>query len=183
MDFPATTPTPPMVHSYSRWAAGYAANNIDVVTFNTAVTWPVGNQATYVPFYLPWPYPVRRVFWFNGSSVASVNVDLGIFSSDGTQLYSTGSTARSGASVAQYVTPANPILLPPGAYYFGHSCDSTTASRGGMGATAGTTVAHLALAGILQQASALPLPATMTPVTVANVNLPLVGITRTATWF
>lgn len=146
-----------------------------------SATWPVASTAFYVPVYLPWPYPVARVFWYNGSSVASVNVDFGIYTADGTLIYSTGSTARSGASAAQYVTPTS-FLLSSGRYYFGHSCDSTTANRGGVASTTGT-VARSALAGLLQEASALPLPATMTPVTIANVYLPLCGITRTASGF
>jgi len=146
-------------------------------------TWPVGNAAFYVPMWLPWPYQVKRVFWYNGSSVTTVNVDFGIYNADGTRIYSTGSTARSGVSASQFVSPGTEILLLPGRYYFAHSCDSSTVNRGGVAATSGT-VGRLALGGILQEnLGAVTLPATMTPVTVANVYIPLCGVTRTASGF
>ena len=182
-DFPTLYPTPLFVHTWSPWSAfDDIYGVIGSITFTASGTWPVASAAFYVPIWLPWPYLVSRVFWYNGSSVASVNVDFGIYNADGTLIYSTGSTARVGASAAQYVTPSTPFVLSPGQYYFGHSCDSTTASRGGFTSTTGT-VGRLALAGYLQQGSALPLPATMTPVTVANVYHPLCGITRTASGF
>jgi hypothetical protein len=182
-DFPSPSATPLFLHTWSRFAAGADAGRIGGAVQSASITWPSANQATYIPMWLPWPYLVNRVFWANGSSVTTVNVDFGIYSAaDGTLIYSTGSVARSGASASQYVTPTA-FVLPPGMYYFGHSCSSTTANRGGVGATTAGTVGRLALAGILQQASALPLPATMSPVTVANVILPLCGVTRTASGF
>ena len=135
-----------------------------------------------MPFWLPWPYPVNRVFWLNGSSVTSVNVDVGIYTADGTQIYHTGSVARSGTTASQYVTPSPTFVLTPGRYYFGYSCDSVTANRGGY-ANASVTATRLRLYGMLQQASVLPLPATMTGVAVTSAFFPLCGITRTTTGF
>ena len=109
-------------------------------------------------------------------------MDLGIYTADGSRIYSTGSTAQSGASAAQFVSPTKVILLSPGRYYLALACDSVTANRGGQAATTTTAVAGR-LAGILQQASALPLPATATFAAMSSAFTPYFGITRTPTGF
>lgn len=181
-DYPQNTTTPLFIQTWSRY--GLAVEAARGLGFSTpgSITWPVGSTAFYIPMWIPWPYLVKRVFWVNGSSVASTNRDFGIYTADGTRIYSTGSTAASGTSSVQYVTPGTEILLSPGRYYFALSTDSTTTNRGGQGATGGTA-ARLEIAGILQEASALPLPATMTPAAVANTCFPYCGVTRTSTGF
>ena len=182
MDFPGQPPTPLFIHTFSRWSGVRDVGGI-VGTLNPAsMTWPVANTAFYIPIWLQWPYQVERVFWLNGSSVTSVNMDFGIYNADGTRLYSTGSTVAVGANATQYVTPSPDFILSPGRYYFALADSSVTANRGGVGTTSGTT-ARMRLGGILQEASALPLPDPMTPVAVANVCLPLCGVTRTTTGF
>ena len=182
-DFPSTPPLPLFVHTWSRWGVAQEARTGTVPSV-ISITWPVANTAFYLPVWLPWAYPVRRVWWYNGSSVTSTNMDFGIYSADGGErIYSTGSTAASGVNAAQYVD-ATDFMLGPGRYYFALADSSNTANRGGQGSTtAPTTVARCRIAGILQEASALPLPATMTPSAVANICLPLCGITRTASGF
>ena len=125
-DFPGGVVTPLFIHTYS----GYSAVGTRCGAFTIAsATWPVANTAYYIPFWLPFPYNVRRVFWVNGSSVTSTNRDFGIYTADGVRLYSTTSTAAVGISVPQYVD-ATDFLLTPGAYYFGLSSSSITANRG-----------------------------------------------------
>ncbi len=181
-DFPTNIPTPLFVHTWTRWGPLLEACKGAGSATLASLTWPVANTAFYLPVWIPWPYSVERVFWVNGSSVTSTNMDFGIYTADGTRIYSTGSTAASGASATQYVTPGTDILLTPGRYYFALSDSSTTANRGGSGTTA-FSVARVRLAGLLQEASALPLPATMTPAAVANSCFPLCGVTRTTTGF
>lgn len=175
--------TPLFIHTYSaRYSCAFSLRGMSLV-FAASITAPVANQATYMPVTIPFFYPVNRVFWVNGTSVTSTNRAFGIYTQDGTLIYATASTAAVGASVTQYVTPASPFILAPGGYYFAMVSDTTTANRGGAGNTATLTVQQRALCGILQEGSALPLPATMTPVTVANAYHPLCGITRTITGF
>lgn len=184
-DWPADDPavcTPLFVSTFSRYAGGWDLPSLGSSQQAATITWPVANTAFYVPIALPFPYEVKRVFWVNGSSITSTNMDFGIYAATGTKLYSTGSTAASGASVPQYTTPSPGFVLPPGRYYFALADSSTTSSRGGQGSVA-ATVARLAEAGVLQQASALPLPASMTGAAVANAVYPLCGITRTASGF
>lgn len=178
-DFPSDIPLPLFVHTWARW--GVETQRMGAAAALASITWPVANTAFYVPVWLPWTYPVRRVFWINGTSVTSTNMDFGIYSADGERIYSTGSTAASGTSATQYVDVTD-FTLGPGRYYFALADSSGTANRGGQGSTA-FTVARVRMSGVLQEASALPLPASMTPSAVANSCTPACGITRTASGF
>lgn len=168
---------PLSVHTWTRWSVGGLVMNAGATMTVASLTNPSANMAKYMPFWLPWPYPVRRVFWVNGSSITSANCDFGIYTAAGVRIYSTTSTAMSGPSVPQFVTPT-PFWLPAGCYYFGFSASSTTANRGGSGATTLST-SRERMFGVLQEANALPLPNPMTPVSVANSYIVLCGITRT----
>jgi hypothetical protein len=181
-DFPQDPPLPLFVHTLSRWSGVQDMANLNAGLSLASLTNPSANLAKYIPVTLPWPYPVKRVFWVNSSSVTSTNFDFGIYTGDGRKVYSTGSTAASGASLPQYVTPGTSFILSAGRYYFGLSCSSITASRGGQGTTS-MSIADERMVGMLQEASALPLPATMTGVAVANPYIVLCGVTRTASGF
>lgn len=176
MDFPRLyEPTLPLhIHTLSQYSVGLLSNTTGAVASRS---WPTANRALYIPFVLPWSYPVIRVFWMNGSAAGGKN-DFGIYSIDGRRIYSTGETEQSGASAFQYVTPTA-FELPAGSYYFGMAYSETTNKL------SGTSSAEITnrLAGILQQASALPLPATATFAQNAAAVVPLCGITRTASGF
>jgi len=181
MDFPGTPPLPLWLSSWSRYSVVPDYTAIAAGVALASATWPVANTAFYMPLIVPWPYPVRRMFWLNGSSVTSTNMDVGIYTDSGTRLFSSGSTAESGASLLQYVTLGTELILTPGRYYLALACSSTTANRGGTGVAG--TVARNRQVGVLQEASALPLPATMTGAQVANAFLPFMGVTRMASGF
>lgn len=138
----------------------------------TAAAWPSANRAIYIPFFNPWWYPIKRLWWYNGGTSGS-NADVGIYSSMGGLIVSSGSTARSGINAPQYVSVD--YLLPPGTYYHALAFSGTT----GMTDTiAGTWSAALTRAiGILQEDSALPLPAQMTPAQSTFTFVPLTGFT------
>ncbi len=145
-----------------------------------ATTW-VSGLACYQPFAIPWPYPVKRVFWFNGSTITSTNAELAIYNCDGVELYTTGATAMVGASARQFVTPTVPFVLAPGAYYWGWTCDNTTNRAWAQTITSAATGRMI---GLLQQSSASPLPATMTPVAWAQTfGGVYVGMTRYSAGF
>lgn len=137
------------------------------------ITWGAANLAIYLPLTIYGPTPVKKMFWGNGSTATS-NMDVGIYTKDGTRIVSTGSTAQSVASSIQMVTMSPDIVLPPGAYYLAIAC-SGTISRG-----AGATVSSQSRGksiGLLQQTTALPLPAAATFATFAQGAIPLVGFT------
>lgn len=171
---------PPLfINTNSLEFVGLAGRTIANNSSTASSTW-TANLAIYMPFAIPWPYPVRRVFWFNGST-ASSNCDIGIYTVDGTRIWSSGSTGQSGASVLQYVTPATEILLSPGQFYLAFACSGTT-NR--VTAQAIGTAAIGRSLGLLEQGSALPLPSTATFATYAtNLLMPWCGITRTSSGF
>lgn len=131
-----------------------------------------------MPFFLRWPYLVQRVFWWNGSTVSG-NVDIGIYTSGGTQIWHQGSTAASGASLPQFVSTGLPLLLNPGPYLMAYVQSGTTS------VTFGKIIAAAAgrIMGYRQQTTALPLPATATFASYNGVGIPLAGITNTASGF
>lgn len=168
--------TPLHISSISLQGIGWDAGGL-AVGGPASGTW-VANLAVYSPFQLAFPYTVARVWWMNGST-ASSNVDMGVYSGDGTLIYSTGSTAQSGASSVQYVAPAAPFVLSPGGYYIGWTVSGTTSRAYFQTITAAQGEAI----GLIQQSTALPLPATITAAAFAGQGIPFCGITRTASGF
>jgi len=139
-------------------------------------TYPSANLAIYVPFYLPWPYTLQGGGWVNGSSVTGT-ADFGVYSAAGARLISTGSVSRSGASAPQLIDFSGTIVLPPGLYYMAMSASSGAANTNWQNAS--VTSATGKMLGILQQATAHPLPATMSPAAWASTGYPLMGLYRT----
>lgn len=180
MDLPLTPVAPLFLGTYSPESAMYEIRYGGSVSNTGALTWPSANLAVYMPVSFPYAYPVRRVWWLNGTTVTSSNLDFGIYNVDGTRLYSTGSTALSGTSQPQYVTPTE-FVLSPGAYYFAIVLDTTSANRL-LGSS--TTVTFMQMGGVLQEAlGSTALPATMTPAAIATAVYPLCGVTQTASGF
>jgi hypothetical protein len=169
--------TPPFISSLSRWMVGFEARQTSGGLSVATNAWPTANLAIYIPFELPWPYTVQRVWWNNGTA-AGGNWNIGLFTITGRQLYSAGSTAASGNSVPQYVTLSSPLLLPAGRYYIGVSHSATTANHA-FGTTTVSAIRNRTI-GILQEASALTLPTNMTGAAKVSTLIPICGITRTS---
>lgn len=168
---------PLFVSTFSPWSVSsecriLTSGNLAVAT----ITWTT-NLAAFIPVYLPWNYPVNRVWWVNGS-IASGNSNFGIFMKNGRRIYATGSTGQSGASGPQFVTPT-PFVLPAGEYYFAFSADGTTNRSSG----AGVAVEVQKLCGVLQQTSNFTLADPSSPTTATVAQMPYCGITRTVSGF
>lgn len=176
MDFPGASPSRPVISSVSPESLGMNFRLGGGAVTPASSTWPVANLAVFIPFALRTPYLVKRLWWANGAT-ANGNVDCGIYSAGGTLLTSTGSTAQSGTAVVQSVALGTPLLLSPGAYYMALASSSTTATF--IQATNGSIQSEQ-MCGLAQQASALPLPATATFATIANVKFPFFGFARVA---
>jgi hypothetical protein len=163
------------VNTAMRWQA----QNSKALSGATSATrtW-VANLVVYMPFVLQWDYPVKRLFWANGSN-ASSSVDMGVFSREGVKLFSTGITAQVGASEIQYVTVDR--LLSHGAYYLAWTCNGTTSRAH----TFGGTAAAARLSGFYEETTGVfGLPATWTPVAYARGwGAVVCGVTRTASGF
>lgn len=122
------------------------------------VAFIAANRAHYVPFVVPDPFIVDKFRWRNGS-VVSGNADAGIYSSDGTRLVSTGSTAQSGASAIQEVDVTD-TYLAPGVYYSAFTASNTSGSYVSFTDQGITEIGRSY--GLFQQSSALPLPSSAT---------------------
>lgn len=169
--------TPIAVHSWMSYFPMQLAHVWNLSLSPASSSWGTSNQGVYLPFVLPWDYPVARVFWANGS-VLTGNGCLAIYTKYRKRLYSTGAIARSGASALQYVSVGStPFLLSAGEYYLGLSIGTTT--NGVMGVTTITAAIARGM-GILQQASVGTLPDPMVPIAPTVAVYPLMGITRLA---
>ena len=175
MDFPTVHRTPRLIHSWMSYFPIADSHAMGLSPTASSVAWPLANRALYVPFTLPFDYPVLRVFWVNGATTTG-NGDLGIYTEDGSRIYSTGSIARTTTSGPQFTTVATPFWLGAGIpYYIALSINATTTAMLG---NITVTAVFARLLGMLEQASALPLPATMTGVAPTGAGYPLVGFSR-----
>ena len=182
MRTPAGDVLPATLHTMDRYSALMSGRPVLGVSFTIGVVTWVSNHAVYVPMMIPFAFPVKRVFWVNGSTITTTNADFGIFDGhDGTKIYSVGSgQAMSGASSVQYVTPGTEFIIGPGIFYFGWSCNGTTSRGYGTTTLTATLMRHC---GILQQGTAFPLPATATFATASQALVPLCGVSRFASGF
>lgn len=134
-------------------------------------TWVAANRAIFTPFAVTEQLVVTRMWQENGSAVSG-NLDLGIYTASGTRLVSSGSVAQAGVSTVQDVNVADTTLMP-GLYYLAQVMDNVT----------GTVIRYSPNAaicramGVLQAASAYPLPATVTYALVSSAFYSIVGAT------
>lgn len=169
--------TPTYISTWSEFFSGrnVAMNNGTGFQPVASNAWSTANAAMYIPLFLPWPYFVTKMGWFN-SNIGPINVDIGIYTASGIRIFSSGSTAQSGSS-GQLQTVSVNRKLGPGLYFGAFAASSTTSTRLYLQNAGAST---LRLAGCYQQGSALPLPATATFAVVSSVvQYPLLVITRT----
>jgi len=146
--------------------AGAGAAAVDSIgTFVTP------NRAYYIPIRIGWIFTVRKMFWLNGSAVAG-NVDVGIYDRVGVRLVSSGSTAQSGIDALQEVDITD-TQLGPGLFYLAFVPSS---SSGAFHVASSYLAAEGRELGILQQDSALPLPATAAFAASTDTVFPVVGM-------
>ena len=182
-DYEVPPATPHIISSVGRYSAD--RNGLRMAGSNAAsAAWTPAASGTviYVPFYLPFAYPVNRIWWFNGSTITSSNIDCGVMGQDGTKIFSSGLTAMSGASAIQYASLSNAVILPKGGYWFAYNIVAATLTSRGHGINPTNT--YLRIAGLMQQTgqtSGIPNAATFS--SYVGPGLPLMGITRTLTGF
>jgi hypothetical protein len=122
----------------------------------TSVAHGTANLARGYPFYLSEPALVAKVWWFNGAT-ASGNIDVGVYTLDGTKLFSSGAQAQGTINVIQEFDITD-FQLGRGAYYAAISCSSATATLFSNGYNLHFAKAH----GWWQMATAHPLPTSVT---------------------
>lgn len=169
-------PPIPMVSAIGVWSGILGAS------FSSALSaaFESANRAVYTPIFIPTVCVATRMWWANGSTVsASYNVDAGIYLDSGfkpgTKLISTGSTAQGTASEVQFADITD-TTLTPGRYWLGFTCSSTSATffRASANWGAGADAYFR-----FEEASALPLPASATPVESSGLNFYLFGFSTT----
>lgn len=133
----------------------------------SSAAWPTANLALYVPFTVEAPFTAKLIGIENGGT-ASGNIDVGIYDDQQNRLVSKGSTAQSGTTTVQSFDITDTLLLP-GLYYLGIAFDGTTGTTRSF---TGITVPLLGLCGVLQQASAFPLPSPAVFAACATTALP-----------
>lgn len=176
-------PPPPIVSTLSRHSLG-----LDIATglSNTApasTAWNITKGVIYVPVYLDQSMTALKLWWANGATVGTNNVDCGIYSSSGflpaSRLINTGSTLSAGANVVQSVDITDTFLAGPGLYFLALTLDGVTATV--MRISTGGAVNHKILGICVETTGAFGLPATATPVVTTVGFLPLFGFSTVVT--
>ena len=153
----------------------HGSQSIGEGSFGMAVgagAYPVANLAIFTPFRISRPVTFSTMFAYNGATVSG-NIDVGVYSADGTKIVSSGSVAQAGASSIQTFT-VSATELDAGLFYFAISMDNTTAT---VNRHAPTVPAVVSFLGVAQMAAAFPLPATATFANASSGIAPLVGLT------
>ena len=150
-------------------------NNVTFTTGIGTAAYPTANTAIYIPFRTSVPLIATAMYVQNGGTLSG-NLDLGIYTANGTRLVSSGSTAQSGTNTLQVVDITD-TLIGSGLFYMAIAVDNTTATVGKIAITAplGRVV------GLAQQATAFALPATATFAVFTQALCPNIGITTRGT--
>lgn len=129
------------------------------------------NRAHYCPVRVPELITVYRMVCGTGAGTTG-NFDLGIYDAVGNRLVSTGSTAKTTASVDRVVDITDTILVP-GLYYLAFATDTSAEY---VGYPIGATTAITRILGLRHEAAAFPLPATATFVDPPSLTFfPVIG--------
>jgi hypothetical protein len=136
-----------------------------------SATWPANNTGYMYPFSLNEPRKALQMWVYNGT-VASGNIDLGIYDAAGTLLVSLGSTAQAGTSALQIGNITDTELAPFTTYYAALALSSTVGTVFRM--TGSVNVGQVRATGLVQ-ISAFPL-ASGTFAQLTNNYLPWFGI-------
>lgn len=167
-------PNFPTITSLSAESIGQDfAQLANITTLNPAITSGTANRAVFIPFTIDQPVTVNALFYATGSALNAGNIDLGIYTTDGVRIVSTGSTAQAGGSNVIQKIPITPVTLGPGTYYMAFV--NNNASTGWSGIL-GTNLLEPLLTGICMQLSGFPLPAFATFAQMNSSYLVLMGL-------
>lgn len=169
----------PLVHissvSLEGVGAALSAGANDAFFSPQSVAWFAANKALYVPIIVTRPILITNMWVCNGSSTVG-NVDIGLYTKDGTLIVASGATAQSGTLNAQTFNITD-TLIGTGDFYLGLSFSSAS----GTVAASPTVVAlFLVMCGVQEQASAHPLPANATFAASTITYVPYFGLTGRA---
>lgn len=138
--------------------------------FIAAAAWPTANKAFYIPVQLLVAVTVYKIAWYNGATVGTNSVDVGIYTEAGTKIISTGSTLTAGASQPQVVDIADTALAPD-TYFLAMAMNGTTDTVFRNAANGN----HHRASGVQQQLTAFALPATATFAAYSDAYVPVIA--------
>lgn len=175
---PLTTVTPRGYETITTWDMGRGVG-MEWTCIPTgapaSATWPSANRAILCPIYIDSYGTVVKLWTANGAT-ASGNFDIGLYDESFARLVSIGATAQSGtAAIQAFDITDTPVR--PGRYYLGISSSAATGTL----VRVSPALGYLRAVGMVQMASAHPLPSTVTPATVTSSYAPLAGLTYRVT--
>lgn len=174
MDFPQSVLVPPPILStFSRECVGQAliGGAFTVLDATTSRAWTANNKAYYYPFTLYAHCTAYQLLFMVGST-SSGNIDVGIYDNEANLIVGAGSTAMSASTSTVQQINITDTALKPGRYFLGVAC-STTAGTCFNGGSSSNDEQILPLLPVYEQASALPLPSTATPVLCTDAAPPI----------
>jgi hypothetical protein len=178
MDFPINFLEPcVIIHPWSLESIGpiLQASNSTGFGATASATFPTANKALFFPFFLSKSITALQFLWYNGT-VVSGNIDVGIYTEDGTRLYALGSTPQTGTSIIQSIGLLSPgLTFGPGLFYLAITMDNTTGTlfRGKAHASLTQVMSEL---GAAEMAAAFSLPATATLTSLTVDYIPVFGL-------
>lgn len=168
-------PMPPIfLSSMSSMSGGRIARGVNEQSPASAA-WSTTNRIVYVPFVLNRAVTVYQLFWLNGATVGTDNLQAGVYDGSFNRLIAGTSTLSAGASACQFDNITDTVL-GPGRYYMALWANGTTATvwRSNNYATNGY---------IYYETNASGLPTTGTPAnpSTANPARPVFGLALRST--
>lgn len=179
MDFPGEFLEPCVtIHPWSLESVGGILQSSNGTPLNSVASaiYPVANKALFFPFFLGKTITAVTFLWFNGSAVSG-NIDVGIYTEDGTRLYALGSTVQAGTNVVQSIPlTGSGLTFGPGLFYLAIVMDNITGRlfRGQSNATLTQVMSEL---GAAEMDGAFALPAMATLVSLTVDYIPVFGLT------
>lgn len=138
----------------------------------TSGVFPTANKVIYMPIRVPSSMLIQQLYCINGATVSG-NVEVGLYTMDGTKIVSSGSVAQAATNVKQLFNITD-TLIGRGAYYMAVTLDNTT------GTFFRAVPANAAMAGLLglltETTGGFGLPATATFNAAADAYLPMAGL-------
>lgn len=177
LSYPASyRPEMPLISIWSPHACRDELSGLGATAAPTSGAYTGANVVSAFPFQVGVPFPVRKVWWLNGTTASTNSADVAVYSADGaTRIAAGGGATIAGANAVQEIDVATDVLLPPGSYWCTYCQDGTTATPLQLNVSLGGTTQRLL--GLAQMAGgAVPLGTSFTPAVATFTSIPIFGI-------
>lgn len=140
------------------------------LTAPVSAVWSATNRIVYVPFYLNRTVTVYKLWWLNGATVGTNNLQAGVYDENLARVIAGTSTLSAGTANLCQFDDITDTVIGPGRFYMALWCNGTTATV--FRNTAGGV-------GVYVQTAAGGLPATATPAAIGGgggAPIPVFGL-------